>query len=85
MINGLIKGEISLTDTTGIQEKLKDVITDTLKDLSNTVVEQGNRSVTTTQSVLINTKEVIKELSETVIVQSERNVKATQYVGSSTL
>ena len=83
-IKGLIQGKVSLTDTTGIQEKLKDVIKETLKDLSNTVVEQGSRSVTTTQSILTNRKEVIKELSDTVIVQSERNVKVTQSVGSST-
>ena len=83
-INGLIKGEVSLTDTTGIQEKLKEVIADSLKNLSNTVVEQGNRNVTFTQVVLINTKEVIKELSDMVIVQSERNVRATQTVGNST-
>ena len=47
------------------------------------MVEQGNRSVTTTQSILTNMKEVTKELSDTVIVQSERNVKATPSVSSS--
>ena len=49
-IKGLIVGEVSLTDTTGIQEKLKEVIQGELKVLKDTVEEQGDKSVKITQT-----------------------------------
>ena len=49
-IRGLISGEVDLKDTTGIQEKIREVMEKHLKSLSDTVVKQSERNVNVTQN-----------------------------------
>ena len=49
-INGLITGKVDLKDTTGIQNKIEEVMKEHLKSLSETVVKQAERGVKVTQS-----------------------------------
>ena len=49
-INGLITGKIDLKDTTGIQNKIDEVMKEHLKSLSETVVKQAERGVRVTQN-----------------------------------
>ena len=50
MIRGLITGKIDLKDTTGIQQKIKEVMEEHSKSLSDTVVKQAERNVSVTQN-----------------------------------
>ena len=49
-IRGLITGKIDLKDTTGIQQKIKEVMEEHSKSLSDTVVKQAERNVSVTQN-----------------------------------
>ena len=44
-IRGLITGKVDLKDTTGIQQKIKEVMEEHLNSLSDTVVKQSERNV----------------------------------------
>ena len=50
-IKGLITGKVTITDTRDVQEKLKEVIQEELKDLKDTVVAHGENNATLTQTV----------------------------------
>ena len=49
-IKGLITGKVDLKDTTGIQQKINEVMKEHLKSLSETVVKQAERNVSVTQN-----------------------------------
>ena len=49
-IRGLITGKVDLKDTTGIQQKIKEVMEEHLNSLSDTVVKQSERNVNVTQN-----------------------------------
>ena len=49
-IRGLITGKVDLKDKTGIQQKIKEVMEEHSKSLSDTVVKQAERNVSVTQN-----------------------------------
>ena len=49
-IRGLITGKVDLKDTTGIQQKIKEVMEEHLNSLSDTVVKQSERNLNITQN-----------------------------------
>ena len=70
-IKGLIVGDVSLKDTTGIQEKLKEVMQEELKALKDTVEEQGEKSAKITQKTADSASQLRTEILNQVTKSQE--------------